>query len=246
MSAIYSLILCSANKRFNTYPLDDIISYYDLTFLISGQLHYTIDGLDICLKGGDAILIPPGSHRVRYADAKEVHYFSINFTKNTDEPLPYPVHIPGCVHVSQKELLSLLNQFKADRSSRFSAEKHSLTLQLILLLLQESIEQESRNPYVNEILHYIQEHFTEQITLEQIAEKIHLTVPYCCNLVKQELGTTIYKIILKERLLLAQDYLLQGEKSLQEISYLCGFNDYSHFSKSFKKFTGVLPSQYRL
>ena len=81
--------------------------------------------------------------------------------------------------------------------------------------------------------------------MQDIADGVHLTVPYCCSLIKEHLGTTIYALILEERLYLAKEYILRGEKSLQEIPSLCGFRDYGHFSKSFRKHVGIPPSQYR-
>ena len=101
------------------------------------------------------------------------------------------------------------------------------------------------SPYLASMLEYISQHYTERITLQDIADSVSLTSSYCCYLFKKELNTTIYDVIMKERILLAQSYILERKFKLQEISSLCGFNDYSHFSKYFKKVTGFLPTEYK-
>ena len=74
--------------------------------------------------------------------------------------------------------------------------------------------------------------------------RTHFFSDKCCYLFKKEMNTTIYDVILKERIYLAQEYILAGEYSLKEVGKMCGFCDYSHFLKSFKKVTGILPSEY--
>ena len=89
-------------------------------------------------------------------------------------------------------------------------------------------------------------HFCPGLLGERLTAPISLTFQNsCCTMVKEHLGTTIYALILEERLYLAKEYILRGEKSLQEIPALFGFRDYGHFSKSFRKHVGIPPSQYR-
>ena len=101
------------------------------------------------------------------------------------------------------------------------------------------------SPYLSDMLEYIAQHYTERITLQDVANSVSLTPSYCCYLFKKELNTTIYDVILHERLLLAQNLIISSDKRLQDIATDCGFNDYSHFSKYFKKITGYLPSEYK-
>lgn len=239
------IILSGYNRVNRVRPLNDTISYCDLTFVFSGELHYTVDGKSVTVKSGDGIFIPPGSHRVRFAAEQEAHYFSINFI--ADEALfrGLPVHLKFCLTNTIRDQLLFLKAMRADRTSTYAPEKQALTMQLLLILIREQLENTSRNPYINTILSYIKEHFREPLTLQAIADAVHLTVPYCCSLVKEHLDTTIYGLILEERLYLAKEYILRGERSLQEIPALCGFRDYGHFSKSFRKHVGIPPSQYR-
>ena len=57
---------------------------------------------------------------------------------------------------------------------------------------------------------------------------------------------TITEIINKERILLAESYILEKNKTLTEIAEICGFNSYSYFSRTFKKITGTTPNRYKI
>ncbi len=224
-------------------PLCDVIDYYDLTVVFSGKLEYIIDGVYYTVKKGDAILIPPGSERIRLEKDYTAEFASMNFF--SDKKIPLPVLIPSCVTSDFKDLIMLHIKIKSDRTSTYFEDKLNYSLELIVLMLTENAQKKVLSPRVKDILSYIKEHYTQKIALEDIAGSVFLTVPYCCYIVKKELGVTIYDIILRERILLAQEYITAGQKKLREIPYLCGFNDYSHFSKYFKKYTGILPSEYK-
>lgn len=245
MSSRYTIELFRNRMLDKIRPMDGILSSYIINVLFSGELHYILDGKEVTLKGSDAIFMPPHCHRIRLADNTPAHFCIIKFKINDDSVPELPTVLPDCVTEELKELLFLGEKIIKDRSGKHSEEKLNHILELILISLEESREKESDNPHIRKILQYIQNHFTEKITLQEIADHTFLSVPYCCNLVKKELGTTVNKLILKERVLLAQEYILQGDTPLRDIPYLCGFNDYCHFSKCFKEFTGCPPSRYK-
>ena len=241
----FLIILSGYNRVNQVRPLNDTVNYCDLTFVFSGELHYTVNGIPVTVKSGDGIFISPGSRRVRLAEEQEAHYFSINFIADESLYRGLPLHLEYCLTHTIKDQLLFLKAMRTDRTSTYATDKQFLIMQLLLVLIREQLESTSRNPYINTILSYIKGHFREQLTLQEIADAVHLTAPYCCSLVKEHLDTTIYALILEERLYLAKEYILRGEKSLQEIPGLCGFRDYGHFSKSFRKHVGIPPSQYR-
>ncbi len=219
-------------------------SFFDLTMVFSGKLHYNIDEKDITLNKNDAILIPPGSMRIRYAGNEPVHYISINYRSDGTEEKDIPLYLPNRRTFFKEALLFFDKITKANIVAHREAT-YDRGLQLLIQLLKNDIENQSLNPHVQKILEYISTHLTRQITLNEIADSLFLTVPYCCHLVKKELGTTISEIIVRERVQLAQQYLSSGSTLLKDIPSLCGFTDYSTFYKGFKKHTGISPSKYK-
>ena len=240
----YQIRVYSHNNCPDYTTLDDFPNYYDLTFVLSGSLCYLIDGKMVEVMAGNAVFYTPGSHRIRTnTDRVSAEYFSINFFTE-DTLYDYPALISNCQTHDIQRLLRLFETVSKSHTD-FRAHKQSLLIELILITLRELLERQALNPHVVAVLDYVHAHLTEKLTLKQIAESVSLAPTYCGYLVKRELGFSIFEMIIRERMELAQKYIMEGEKSLQEICYLCGYNDYSYFSKHYKRFTGTLPSKTR-
>ena len=218
-------------------------TFFDLTMVFSGELHYNIDGQDIILKKYDAILVPPGSMRIRYAGKKPAHYMSVNYYSIGEEEKSIPLFIPNCRPFFKEAMLFFDRIMESKTPTQNSAVIYGL--HLLIELLKNEVENQKLNHHVHRILEYISANLTRPMTLEEIADSVFLTVPYCCHLVKKELGFTITEIITRERIALAQQHLHSDVIPLKEIPYHCGFNDYSHFYKCFKKYTGIPPSKFK-
>ncbi len=240
----YDIRTCGPSNVKAVCQLNETIDYFNITTVYTGTLHYIVDDKDIYLKKGETLIIRPGSHRFRYPDNKPAHYFAIDYYSDGSEEEQIPDFITGC-STALKDSIHHLDKVHKNRNSDHYALKCSLAVHLFLLTLKDDVKNSKLSYHVRQILKYISEHYTEPIKLDEIATHVHLTVPYCCHLIKSELGTTIYEIILQERITLAKDYLASGEVPLYEIPFICGFNDYSHFYKTFKKYTGVSPSKFK-
>lgn len=242
MTNQYELRLCTHAKTVANV-LNDRINYYDLTFVVSGQLKYKINGESYVLSAGDGICIYPGDQRYRFKAQEKAHYISVNFFP-CDNKVNLPRFLPKCVNPELKSWLVKLHEATKNHMDVYSAETKHHLISLILINVENSLLKNTQNPHITAIIDYISKHYTEKITLEDISNAVNLTVPHCCHLIKKSLNMSIFQIILNERIILAKEYIIQGEYKLFEISKMCGFNDYGYFSKHFKKVTGVAPSQY--
>ncbi|MBR7133610.1 MAG: helix-turn-helix domain-containing protein [Clostridia bacterium] len=250
MSNDYKLRLYT-HRNYKTTPslsLDDYINYYDLTFVIKGEFFYKINDKHYTISSGNGILIRPGDHRVLFKRSDtQTHYYSLNFFY--DGNIDLPDYLENCFTSELRDIYHVLENIFGGTHflplRQYYDEQTSICISLIIAYLRERLKNNYINPHLKIMLKYISEHYTERISLRDVAEQVSLSPSYCCNLFKQELNTSIYDVIMKERILLAQNYLQSGDLSLVKISELCGFNDYNHFSKYFKKVTGYLPSEYR-
>ncbi|MFK7783175.1 helix-turn-helix domain-containing protein [Psychroserpens sp.] len=95
------------------------------------------------------------------------------------------------------------------------------------------------------IFKHVNENFTRQITLDEIADKVSLTVPAFCRYFKKVTGKTFTKLVNEYRIVHATKLLSESQMSITEVSFECGFNNFSHFNKLFKEFTGKSASKYR-
>jgi len=94
---------------------------------------------------------------------------------------------------------------------------------------------------------YINKHYTENITLEEIAEKSNITPNYFSALFKECLNMKLWDYITAKRIEKAQRMLKKDktELTILEIANECGFNNTANFNRSFKMHTGLTPTEYR-
>ncbi|SDY21894.1 AraC-type DNA-binding protein [Evansella caseinilytica] len=92
---------------------------------------------------------------------------------------------------------------------------------------------------------YIFNHVYETISIDALAEIVHLNPIYLSQLFKKETGLSLGKYIQQEKLNEAKKLLIQSDISIAEISSLLQFSDQSYFASAFKKHTGLTPRQYR-
>ncbi|MFY8107333.1 MAG: AraC family transcriptional regulator [Bacteroidia bacterium] len=98
---------------------------------------------------------------------------------------------------------------------------------------------------INKVCLFIQDHFANKITLKEVAELIHLTESNFCKFFKKATGKTYSDYINEIRINEAAMLLLQTEKTINQISYECGFETLSYFNRVFMNKKGKTPSGYR-
>lgn len=109
-----------------------------------------------------------------------------------------------------------------------------------------SVETQTKeNDRINLIFNYVKEHYRETISLEEMADLIHMTVPSFCRYFKKFTHKTFVQFVNEYRMVHASKLLSENELSVTEVCFESGFNNFSHFNKSFKNFTGMNPSEYR-
>lgn len=94
------------------------------------------------------------------------------------------------------------------------------------------------------LFEYIDEHFSEQISLDVCAELLCLNKSYLCRLFRSATGITLWDFINFVRVSRSED-LLTGKMNLSEIAYAVGFSSPSYFHRTFKKYKQLSPSEYR-
>ena len=95
------------------------------------------------------------------------------------------------------------------------------------------------------IYKYINNNFKDHISLDQIANVANMTVPAFCRYFKKVTGKTFTKLVNEYRVVHATKLLSESTISITDISFECGFNNFSHFNKLFKEITGKNASGYR-
>lgn len=95
------------------------------------------------------------------------------------------------------------------------------------------------------VVEYINSHYTEPITLEDIARALGYSYRYMSGVVNRFFGQSLPKVVNRYRVNYACDLLLNTETEITMISLLCGFGSVRNFNRNFKTVMGVSPRKYR-
>lgn len=121
-------------------------------------------------------------------------------------------------------------------------------LKLLWLLETEAEQGTSTGKYdsiIRPALEYIAEHFSENITVAQLAASVHLSESYFMNLFRKQVGLSAVEYISHFRIDTACRELIGTKKSVLEIAFDCGYRNISNFNRQFRKITGCSPTEYR-
>lgn len=98
---------------------------------------------------------------------------------------------------------------------------------------------------LHQIYEYVNENYANDISLSEMASRLHLNYTYLSSYFKQRTKENLTSYISRVRTDKAKELLFDQELSVSEISRLTGFSDHNYFSKVFKKMTGMTPVEYR-
>ena len=162
----------------------------------------------------------PGSAK-RTAEIR--HFIKEAENEFINEETGYEIRIRLLLYSVLLHLYRYYSLVREDDNTVHSAE--------LLALLASSVE-------------YIDSHFTEDISLSDIANEAHLSRAYFSTVFKKYNGLTPFEYITIKRVEKAIEYLKTTELSKLEIASLCGFNSSANFYKAFSKITGKKPGDY--
>lgn len=240
--------------------------FFEIYFLIAGDVTYLIDSKIVHVMPGDLLLISP----------RELHQVCIQPEMSAYERYVLWVD-PAVIKRLSTEISDLsLGLEQGHNQLRLSSQDRSRIQNLLESLhreadsadygadlLRESLltlllvtvnrlasqqgswmdEDSHTNQAVAQIVGYVNLHYGETITLDQLAEQFYVSKYHLSREFSRQMGISIYQYIQKKRLLIARQLLDQGKRP-NEVYPLCGFNDYTCFYRAFKSEYGISPREY--
>ncbi|MBE5855872.1 MAG: helix-turn-helix transcriptional regulator, partial [Lachnospiraceae bacterium] len=95
------------------------------------------------------------------------------------------------------------------------------------------------------ILQYVDQHFTEDLSRETLSDLFYFDEDYITRLFKKETGLSFKNYVIEKRLSLAKDLLEHSSAPIHEIATRVGYDNYSYFTRLFKKTYQLTPIEYR-
>lgn len=241
----------------------------EIGIILEGSGTYHLNGEYVPVKAGDVLLFNPGigHESVIYGDGDYRKEFFFGFTdvefrgmKKNHIELKNGGNILHTKGKTRRTIFRICEEMEkenlARRPGRYFMLK-SYLVQLLLSIVREQLEpvepvkgkefESTGKKYVAEqIADYLEEHFAEKISLDQIAENRYLSPFYISKIFKSEMGESPIHYLIRVRMEKAKELLENNPAlSVSEAAELVGYEDVYHFSKLFKKAYGISPSKIR-
>lgn len=243
--------------------------YHDfdkITIFIKGKVSYMIEGKSYDLKPYDIVLVHHNDIHRLSVDNRELYeriivYISPNFMnayKTDSYDLSYcfqkakeagsdVLRIPSL----EKSALfgSIVRLEKSFLDTGYAADLYRQVLFLEFMIHLNRAAQKNRLEFIDteshhsksaEILQYVNDHLSDNLGIDKIAETFFVSKYYMMRQFKQETGYTLGNYISRKRLLLARELITSGVPSTQAC-FDCGYKDYSTFSRAYKRLFSESP-----
>lgn len=103
----------------------------------------------------------------------------------------------------------------------------------------------TKNPVVRDAIGYMKEHYAENFSQMELAQKLNVNASYLSRLLKKETGHNFMEILTERRINKAKELLGRSDTRVIEVCQQVGYNDYTYFYQVFKKTVGMSPSEYK-
>ncbi len=142
--------------------------------------------------------------------------------------------------VDEEELAQTMDRIKKQIAQRHQEEQRRQYEGSFMAAFLQPGSFES--PYVVQAIREIMENYGGKLTLENVAEKLNISVTYLNKKLKEETSSTFLDLLNRYRVTKAGELLQTGRYKIYEVSDMTGFSDYKHFCAVFKKYTGTVPT----
>lgn len=244
--------------------------FYEVYLFLSGKVDYAIESRHYHVTPGDILLISPDElHQpvfreeqqtyeriVLWIDKNYLHQFTAIGTELSrcfDRAAQNHTNLVRTDPANLELLKTLLEyirkeQENPDFGSALVAD--TLLIQALVTLNRiaerggESAEIKDRSGnVVGQVLSYINEHYSEDLSLDLLANRFFISKYHLSREFNRLVGTSVYRYIIQKRLVMAKQMLGQGIPS-SEVYQHCGFGDYSNFYRAFKAEYQISPKEY--
>ncbi len=226
----------------------------NLTFLVSGEADYILGGALHRTGAGDLIYVPKDDLRqATLAPENPMRCYSIDFNLRDASghiltlPLPYVSNF--CDSATVNDLCSRINASWLQNAPYQQLHLKALLMQLLYHILTAQEKPEKSIPFsddrITSMTTCIARRYGDNLCLETFANQLNLSKVYLGVLFKRQTGLSFHQYLTNARLNAAEDLLCSGKYTINEVSYLAGFQDPSYFSRVFYKMYGVRPGKYK-
>ena len=230
-------------------------SYWELTYVDKGELLTTIDGVSYHLKQGDLIFYAPMQFHTQSTFEKiSSSYLTINFKMNFNHADLLCNKIFSLKRDSYFIVTRLIEELSND--NLYSNDLSLCYLkQLIIQMLRldnshfhskptTHMQQTYENELLNDILLYIDDNIYEKISVSTLCDHFCISTSMLHSLFRKNMNNTAKNYINELKLSKSKELIRNSTHTLSEISEMLGFSSIHYFSKKFKSYFNISPTEY--
>jgi AraC-like DNA-binding protein/mannose-6-phosphate isomerase-like protein (cupin superfamily) len=264
---------CFACHQMDSIPLQPHYhSAYEISLTLGGHGHRYIGDSVEEFDDGDLVLIGPNVIHAWYSPALHngqthtvyVAQLPAAWLENVIETMPELASMRGLLQTSargiqfSKATARIVASLFADMQQADAFDQFANLVQILKKMkadvaarpLSSQVAQvpEQRDysaQRLDRVLHYIHEHYTEDLNAEKIARYAHMSTNHFHRFIKQRTDKTFNALLTELRINKACSLLLSSALQIATIGSQCGFNDLSNFNRRFMQLRGCTPSEYR-
>lgn len=244
----------------------------ELTWIMSGQIEYYVNDKKYTLSAGEGLFNNSNAlHSGYMIDGQDCNYLSITFhprfiygyensllqTKYVDfitsNEAWHSLKLQKDVDWHQKIIRKMqeIYRLSQDPPNDYELQVHLLLTDIWRRFYQyyASLPASEHQPQkhlkrLKDILTFVQDNYTQELTLDDIADHVNICKSECCRFFKKYMKMTIFDYILFLRIQNSLPLLMEGE-SVTKIASTVGFSTSAYYGQIFKRYMGCSPSQYR-
>lgn len=235
----------------------NLLSY--LFFIVlEGDGSLTYDGQEYILHKGDCVFL---DCRKLYSHCSSenlwslswVHFYGLSMHSIYEKYLQRGglICFPAQQIIDYQKLLDELFAIASSNSYVKDMEINEKLSALLTALMKEGWHPDNSRSHrsgkrnLTEIKDYIDIHYTQKITLDELAGRFFINKFYLSRLFKEQFGVSVNNYLLQVRTTQAKQLLRFSALSIEQIGQKCGMDDTNYFSRMFKKMEGITPGEYR-
>lgn len=238
---------------------------YEIYLLLNGRRYMFYDNICYTLERGDMVIFKPFD--IHYSESRESDYYEryvlnfreeclLNILSAGEKSLLIEKINPCVVHLTDTQTKTLYDYFvKMDEFSKrkgaFSEKLMYTSLFQLLVYVTECIDNkqiikgETVPPQIISAIKYINENYTQKLSLDEIAEAVYMSKYYFSRKFKEITGATVIEYLNNVRLTKAHNLLVETNYSTEEIAAATGFSSSVHLIRVFKETYGMSPKAFR-
>lgn len=239
-------------------------STLELIYIPEGEYEVYDENGNYMAQAGGLIIFPPSKpHAIRAVSAKS-EYWSIHFSlelitmskkhffqQEFVEPL-YTASLQMPRYLAPEQVTGPMRQALFDLTHSKERWKQFQSLMFLCAQLMPLCKRtENTHPIpaghaaIRECVRYIETNYTNKLTLEELANHVHLHPNYLSSLFRKDTGQSIFDFLIHLRVYKARRLLLNPQLSVSQVAELTGFNSADFFCRKFKQIVGTTPNAYR-